>query len=59
VLQAKALPAMALAPGESKAAFVQRVQLALAAELRVGVAELSIQQKRQLAVGGGKGRRSS
>lgn len=49
VMEAKALPAMQLAPGESKAAFVQRVQLAIAEDLRVWIADLNIQQKRQLA----------
>jgi hypothetical protein len=51
VIEATALPAMRLAPGESKAAFSNRVQLALAAELGVGIADLSIQQKRQMASG--------
>lgn len=52
VMEARALPAMRLAPGESKAAFVQRVQVAIAEDLRVWIADLSIQQKRQLAGGG-------
>jgi hypothetical protein len=51
VMEARALPPMRLAPGESKAAFVQRVQLSIAEDLRVWVADLSIQQKRQLAGG--------
>eukprot|EP00775_Hariotina_reticulata_P006685 gene6685-6908_t len=46
-IEAKALPPMQLQPGESKAAFVQRVELAIAEELRVWVTDLSIQQKRQ------------
>jgi hypothetical protein len=47
-LEAVALPPMELAPGESKAAFVQRVQLAIAQELGVWVADLNIQQKRSM-----------
>jgi hypothetical protein len=47
-LEAVALPPMQLAPGESKAAFVQRVQLAVAQELGVWVADLNIQQKRSM-----------
>jgi hypothetical protein len=47
-LEAVALPPMQLAPGESKAAFVQRVQLAIAQELKVWVADLNIQQKRSM-----------
>lgn len=53
LIEAKALPAMQLEPGESKAAFVQRVQLAIAEELQVWISDLSIQQKRQLAAGRG------
>jgi hypothetical protein len=53
VFEVTALPAMRMAPGESKAAFVQRVQLAIAQELGVWITELNIQRKRQLA-GGGK-----
>eukprot|EP00878_Enallax_costatus_P024143 GHUV01025739.1.p1 GENE.GHUV01025739.1~~GHUV01025739.1.p1 ORF type:complete len:117 (+),score=19.19 GHUV01025739.1:446-796(+) len=48
VMEATALPPMQLQPGESKAAFVQRVQLAIAEELGCWVTDLSIQQKRQL-----------
>lgn len=48
VLEATALPPMQVQPGESKAAFVQRVQLAIAEELGSWVTDLSIQQKRQL-----------
>jgi hypothetical protein len=51
VMEVRALPATSLAPGESKAAFVQRVQLAIAEELHVWVADINIQQKRQLAGG--------
>ncbi|WIA36380.1 hypothetical protein OEZ86_007695 [Tetradesmus obliquus] len=47
-IEAVALPPMRLEPGESKAAFVQRVQLAIAQELQVWVAELNIQQKRAM-----------
>uniref|UniRef100_A0A383VUK4 Phospholipid/glycerol acyltransferase domain-containing protein n=1 Tax=Tetradesmus obliquus TaxID=3088 RepID=A0A383VUK4_TETOB len=47
-IEAVALPPMRLEPGESKAAFVQRVQLVIAQELQVWVAELNIQQKRAM-----------
>jgi hypothetical protein len=47
-LEAVVLPPMQLAPGESKAAFVQRVQLAIAQELGVWVADLNFQQKRSM-----------
>jgi hypothetical protein len=49
VMEAKALPAMQLREGESKAAFVQRVQVAIAEDLGVWIADLGIQQKRQMA----------
>lgn len=42
------LPAMQLGPGESKAAFVHRVQAAIAQELGCGVADLNVQQKRKM-----------
>ncbi len=48
-MTATALPAMSMEPGESKAAFVQRVQAAIADELDVGVADLNVQQKRKMA----------
>lgn len=48
VIEATALPPMQLQPGESKAAFVQRVQLAIAQELGCWITDLNIQQKRQL-----------
>lgn len=47
-IEAVALPPMQLQPGESKAAFVQRVQLAIAEELGVWVTDMNIQQKRSL-----------
>jgi hypothetical protein len=46
-IEAKALPPMQLQLGESKAAFVQRVELAIAEELQVWATDFSIQQKRQ------------
>jgi hypothetical protein len=63
-LEATALPAMAWRPaetGESRGAFVRRVQAAVAAELGCGIAALTVQQKRQImdevegAVGGSEG----
>jgi 1-acyl-sn-glycerol-3-phosphate acyltransferase len=47
--EATALPPMRLAPGETKAAFVARVQAAVADELRAPVRPLAVQQKRKLA----------
>ena len=55
VIEATALPAMQLAPGQSKAAFVAEVQLAIARELRLPIVDLTIQQKRALAGSGGGG----
>jgi hypothetical protein len=51
-LEATALPALVWEPeitGESRGAFVRRVQRIVAEELGVGVAALTVQQKRQLA----------
>lgn len=49
---------MAPSPGEGRGAFVQRVQEALARELRVGVAPgFTVSHKRALASGGGGGGR--
>ncbi len=48
-ISATALPVQQLASGESKAAFVQRVQLNIALELRQWVSDLGIAQKRALA----------
>ncbi|KXZ55764.1 hypothetical protein GPECTOR_2g1314 [Gonium pectorale] len=47
-LEATVLPAMAPLPGEARAAFVSRVQAAIAAELGVEVFNMTIQQKKQL-----------
>ncbi|KAG2434165.1 hypothetical protein HXX76_007892 [Chlamydomonas incerta] len=54
-LHATVLPPMSPAPGESRAAFVNRVQEAIAEELGVDVYDLTIQQKRQLAARRGGG----
>ncbi|GFR47803.1 hypothetical protein Agub_g9579 [Astrephomene gubernaculifera] len=47
-LEATVLPAMSPQEGESRGAFVRRVQEAIAGELGVTVFDMSIQQKRQL-----------
>ena len=48
-LRATALPVVRYTPGQSKAEFVQGVQLAIAEELGVWVSELNIQQKKKMA----------
>eukprot|EP00877_Chromochloris_zofingiensis_P005971 jgi/Chrzof1/1627/Cz10g14320.t1 len=47
-IEATALPAMQLQPGEHKTEFVRQVQTAIANELGIGVADINIQQKRKL-----------
>jgi hypothetical protein len=57
-LRAVVLPAMEPLPDEGRGAFAQRVQRAIAEELRVPVSDMTIQQKRKLVQAAGQmGRR--
>jgi hypothetical protein len=52
--EATALPAMRLGPGEARAAFVSRVQAAVAEQLGAPVRPIAVQQKRKLMAAAAK-----